>query len=305
MNGNNIVIHIGFHKSASTYLQQCVFPTLPVNYVYFSGNHREMLDMIESETCPDPAVIHDWLRQEIGRGNRKLFNTTVISHEELSGHPHGRESINRFTTAKNLRHVFPRAKILIVIRNQLDYLTSIYTFRVAVKGHEHRSLEQFISQEKGLINHLKYDTVVDYYTKLFGRQRVRVLFLENLKAGRDDFINNICRFLEVPSVKPAAAAGPINESTKYAIVLGFWRCINYLSRLLVPKRYQHLYYSAKKRLTTILNKIFRHTKEIDIKRLRSYSYLSAIYGPSNARLEQLLNADLSRLNYPVDKNTAP
>jgi len=151
------VIHIGYHKSASTFLQKQVFPFLPINYLFFAGENREYLDLIESENNPNPELIHSWVAREISRKYPTgKHDVTVLSHEELSGHPHGYKSISPFTTAKNLKRTFPDAKILIIIRNQLDYLTSIYTFRVAIKGYEIRNFSSFLGEEeeKGLIDHL-------------------------------------------------------------------------------------------------------------------------------------------------------
>ena len=54
----NVVVHIGFHKSASTFLQKNVFPKLSVNYLFFSGknNNREILDYAESTSGFDAGV---------------------------------------------------------------------------------------------------------------------------------------------------------------------------------------------------------------------------------------------------------
>src|SRR3990172_1915635 len=107
------VIHIGYHKSASTFLQQQVFPLLPVNYLFFAGENREYLNRIESDTTLNPEQIRSWVANEIARKYpTSKHEVTVLSHEELSGHPHGYKSISPFTTAKNLKRTFPDAKIL-------------------------------------------------------------------------------------------------------------------------------------------------------------------------------------------------
>src|SRR5690606_29127740 len=67
----------------------------------------------------------------------------LISHERLSGHSHGYGVVDAHRVLANLKAVFPDARIIAVVRNQLDFLLSLYCFRVAVRGEEHRSFQDF------------------------------------------------------------------------------------------------------------------------------------------------------------------
>jgi len=46
---SNTIIHIGFHKSASTFLQKNIFPNIKVNYSFLSSGNRDILDNIENK----------------------------------------------------------------------------------------------------------------------------------------------------------------------------------------------------------------------------------------------------------------
>ena len=128
---DKVIIHIGYHKSASTFLQEEVFARLPVNYLFFEGLDRQVLHIVESEKEPDHEAVYSWINRELAKrypdNNKEI---TVLSHEELSGHPHGYNKFSSFTTANNLRTLFPMARILIIVRNQFDYIASLYGFRI-------------------------------------------------------------------------------------------------------------------------------------------------------------------------------
>lgn len=227
---NSTLIHIGYHKSASTYLQKKFFPRLEANYVFLSGHKRAILDLVESEFGFDENKLTSWVKNEAQRHLREpLYDLTLISHEELSGHPHGHNSVNPFITASNFKCAFPTAKILVIIRNQFEYLRSIYAYRVVVKGRETRRFFQFLSDEGelGLFEKLEYDQLVNHYIELFGMENVLVLPLELLSNSVENFCNLICDFIEVPRLHNYDKV-LINESSKSLFVINIWRPINLL-----------------------------------------------------------------------------
>jgi len=308
------VIHIGYHKSASTFLQQQVFPKLPVNYVFFSGENRQYLDMIESTNGLDSLAIQEWIEKEISQkyptGKHSI---TVLSHEELSGHPHGYKRISAITTAVNLKETFPDAKILIIIRNQLDYMTSLYTFRVAVKGHETRGFARFLREEgeKGLFDHLEYHRLVELYHQLFGRENVTVIPMEVLLRSSEDFYHRLFEFLQIPTQK-IQNTQPSNVSTKILAILGFWQPINYLFgqilsllRLIFGERpgnfprFRSSYYELKRKVTRILNRVLSKGRQLEIDSLPGSVDFVERFSESNSRLNKLLDMDLSQFGYPV------
>lgn len=310
----SLVIHIGYHKSASTFLQQQIFPLLPVNYIFLSGENREILDNIESESNLDPEKIRSWITQEISRkyptGKHEV---TILSHEELSGHPQGYKSISPFTTAKNLKGTFPDAKILIIVRNQLDYLTSIYTFRVAIKGYETRDFSSFLREEgeKGLIAHLEYHHLIEYYRDLFGKEKVTVLPMELLSTSAEEFYNKVFLFMNLPN-QAIPNVLPVNVSTKSRTILDFWRPLNYLFGLLLAllkfllgsnpgnfPRVRGSYYDLKRSVTGALNRWLPGSQELNIKEVKEYPRFIRRFEESNRRLQSSLDTDLAKLGYPV------
>ncbi|MDH3974329.1 MAG: sulfotransferase [Deltaproteobacteria bacterium] len=313
---DNIIIHVGFHKSASTFLQETVFTHLPVNYVFFAGKQREMLDMVESLECFDPIALHKWVNNEVNQeyGNEKR-RVTVLSHEELSGHPHGHESIDPLLVAKNLKKTFPKARILIVIRNQFSYLSSIYTFRVSSKGVESRNFDSFLDEEGklGLFDHLEYDKLIKHYMDLFGKENIHILPMEGLKKSPESFISSLCDFLQVP-YQSFETSQYINKSSKNLAVLTIWRFINYFfgiflkllmfftgtkEKLYYFRRLRYGFYGIKQWSSPVLEKFLKNRGNIDIKRYPEYNQLFKRYAKTNASLNKLTGLDLKEYGYPV------
>ena len=307
---DKVIIHIGYHKSASTFLQENAFPQLPVNYVFLSGPRRQMLDMVESKVIFDANVLRKWIMQEIEKNYAcKRRKVTIISHEELSGHPHGYKIIDPITNAHHLKNAFPNAKILIIIRNQFDYLTSIYSFRVVLKGQESRSFKRFLLEEekKGIVDHLEYHRLIEDYIKLFGKERVLILPMEYLKISPNVFSDLLSSFVGVP-VKLSMKNRPKNVSTKLLYVLSIWRLINYIFNSLliailyltgedyskfeptINKEYynfiklRYAYYAFKRKSTKLLNKVFYGTRKVNIESYSNYHILVERFGELNARL---------------------
>ncbi len=225
-----IYIHVGFHKSASTWLQRQYFPNTDLNFLYMSARSRRLIEWIESDGEFDSAAFRDavWAEARATPGFRE-DRGLILSHEELSGHPHGYTSIDRERTAARLSESFPTARILIVIRNPIDYAVSIYTFRVAVKGFEHRGLKSFVQDEgkRGLYQHLNYKKFLDLYRKEFGAEALTVIPMEWLKSDPDAFRKRLGGFLDGQLAKGGKELdGGINVSTKSPWILGFWRPLN-------------------------------------------------------------------------------
>lgn len=312
----SIVIHIGFHKAASTYLQQRVFSRIQANYVFLAGYKRRILDMVQSDREFDERALKEWVDGEIRR-KKTAHDLTVLSHEELSGHPHGYKSVDPFVVAANLKQAYPNAKILIIIRNQFDYLLSLYKYRVAIKGEESRSLEKFLNEEGGLglFDKLEYDRIVKRYQSLFGKENVLVLPVELLRSDPEAFNAGIFAFLNVPPVS-VDGLSPVNESTNLLLAMRLWRPINFaFDSFLDILRSLHIefdeeypymglrykFYALKRGTTYRLNRLFRASRKVTIEGYSKYDELFARCAASNARLQRLIRFNLEEYGYPAAK----
>src|SRR5699024_9557561 len=122
-----IYLHLGFHKTATTFMQRAIFPKLKqVNYIK-TGRIKKELGRIRLNKISD-------LEAENLMNYFKSFNNgkpMLISFEGLSGSPLSPTKRKpQFEILKDLRRVFPESEfdvsIIIGIREQVDLLTSLY-----------------------------------------------------------------------------------------------------------------------------------------------------------------------------------
>ena len=123
----------------------------------------------------------------------------VISAERLCGSPYS-GGYDSKELADRLRAVFPEARVLIVIREQVSMVVSTYKAYVDKGGT--CSLRDFFSppsRARGRIpwfdpTHFAYDRLIAHYQSLFGPSKVLVLTFEQLRADPYAFSEAICSF---------------------------------------------------------------------------------------------------------------
>lgn len=311
-----VVIHIGWHKTASTYLQNGFFRQIGANFqplaafpegVRAPEGIESLIELVESRDAFSAGL----LRKAVLPPSGDSPALTVISHEEISGHPHGYAMIDPFVAARNLAAAFPRARIVAVIRNQFDYILSLYAYRVAVRGHEYRSLSRFLEEDgaAGLLRHLQYDRLIQEYVRLFGAANVLVLPLDMLRSDPGTFFVKLSDFMGVPNAS-APDSRPANTGTRQAMLLVLLRPLNWLfsqwlALLLLatgrwPPAYaaskrkifpflslRYRYYAFKRRLTALVNERFPNARRIGMQDVPGREELGEMFSAANARLQEL------------------
>lgn len=304
----SIIIHIGYHKSASTLFQKKIFTSLPAEYLTLRPPHLAEINFAEDFNIK--AFRKNIL--EAFPSKKKEFPLKIISHEQLSGHHLGYNTIDPYQTAIRIKETFPNAKIFILVRNQLRYIASLYTYRVAIKGYERRSFSTFLAEEieLGLEKSLLYDRLVKEYQILFGHSHVCVLPIELLKFDEEKFKQLFFDFFEL-SPQELDTKSRLNESTKLLSVLRFWRISNYIFNVLFfiykifvkdsykTWRTRTRYYDFKRIMTPKLNRILKRGKALDMNAFEEYHELLNDFSASNKNLEELIGLDLKKLGYLV------
>lgn len=240
-------IHIGYHKTGTTFLQTQVFPAIPVNLLLMPD-----IVPIARRNHFDP----DRFRQHLGnQAAGSVHARTIISQETLSGRGDGNPIWDPHLIAKRLQQTFPNAKILIVIRNQFDYILSLYAFRVVRRGLEHRTLDGFLAlKQDWLCQKLQYDLLIGDYVRLFGRERVLVLPYELLVEDESTFVRRIATFFD--HTKPILyRSQKVNPSTRNGRLIRAHRLLNTPFSIPVETlRRQNLL--SQKQYTTMANRYF-------------------------------------------------
>ncbi len=298
MFGDRVVIHIGYHRTGSTLLQDHVFPAMALNLV-----RKPRAGYILHGADFDPQRFRSDIAQGLAIDPAR---PTMITHEILSGAPEGGPRERRLRTATRLAEAFPDAKILVVIRRQFDFVLSIYAYRVLIRGTERRSLDQYLADhEVELLSSLEYDDLIGTYIDQFGAERIRVIPFEQLGESPEAFVGNIAGFVGVPT--PDLQLRRINESTRSERIIEINRLLNapidltlgILRRRGAQRLYTRVarpYFELKDR---VLNPWLRKragTRALELP-LEWTQRVTPRLAASNRRLEALTGLDLARYGY--------
>jgi hypothetical protein len=220
----SLIVHIGYHKTATSWLQQHVFgnPDTGLGTIGKFGSDHPVRALIrarplefDAEACRaqfDP-LIYPVLEAGL---------VPVISYERLSGHPVS-GGYDSKEIAERLKKVFPDAKVLIVIREQRGMIVS--TFKQYVMGGGTSTLAGFleptISQNMRRpffdLRHFEYDHLLRYYLGLFGEEAVLVLAFEQFLDDPASYVAAIGRFTGRPLDGELIAALPFHETRRPAM----------------------------------------------------------------------------------------
>jgi hypothetical protein len=302
------IIHIGFPKSGSTWLQEIVFKA---EHGFYLPQIRSVEDEINVFTTCNPYTFDPtWARSYFEEDLKQAADNDlipVISNENFVGGPFSGAGYAGFSIAGRLQETFPQAKILIVIREQSSTILSAYKWRVQDGGQD--DLSRFIGaspirlgyQPRFRLYYLEYDQVIRRYQELFGEKGVLVLPLEMLSSNPEEFCNMVAEFCGVPSLSNDLArtrsnVGQGSFSTEVRRLMN--NCVNTIQNpygVANPFRNKVIY-----KLSQIVDRVTPNALQEYYRRKNQEQILSfteGYYQESNQRTSKLINLDLSEFGY--------
>jgi hypothetical protein len=201
---SDILVHIGYHKTGSTYLQDHFFK--PENgFTTDIGESRTRIvrDLVYPDNFKfDPAGCRAFYEPYIQAATSQDLSF-VLSHERLSGYPPS-GGYDRMLIAQRLAETFPGSRVLIIIREQKSLIRSLYSQFITDGGD--LSLARFLESPEPQLGRMpgfrsevyEFDLLISYYQGLFGRERVLVLPFEMMVQDIGEFLNRISVFSGKP-----------------------------------------------------------------------------------------------------------
>ena len=203
---DNIVFHVGLHKTGTTFLQRNVFYNMK-NVNFF---------------CTDG-------RQFTGLNDIDKNKINLISNEWYSGDPHVSKEFSRYNIGKDIAKKYPDSKIIVIFREKNSWMKSLYSQYIKNGGtYNFEKWKSDFFNEK----YLDYKEYENFLRDNF--KTVLVLWFEDLRKNPDAFIKSICDFIgvEIP-VYDNKVVGKRFSSKQLAIL----RILNFS-----PIKLQKIYY---------------------------------------------------------------
>lgn len=301
------LLHVGYPKTASTWLQNRIFNNADFGFAMASTARALLIEsfILSNRFDFDPERM------------RKMLNASwndefaperipVWSDETLLGSP-GPRRYDGSTVADMLNRVFPDARVLICIREQKAAALSLYSEYIKGVGGAH-TIKMFIGtgREKRSFtpwlrpDFLHYHFAIANYQALFGREQVLVLPYELLRESPKRFLQSLCDFAganlseryEIDWMNPRVAGlglGAMRIANRFLV-------LNPLTgERTVPMR-------ASRRLSRLLERAAPAAlnSHMDLKRRQ---YVERIYGgkfaESNRITQELIGIELGDYGYEL------
>lgn len=294
------LIHIGMAKTATTTLQKGVFPHLEnLNFLGVPGVTNE-LDKSLRTLCDVDDILLD--QQQIAAELSSAFDPkrlNVISHENFALY----KSTDKGLIARRLKNVFPDARILILIRNQIDLIRSWYLQQAQgmAQANSLISFDNWIKTGRtqtsaSILDDLYYHDLISFYADLFGQKNVHVLCYEDMRHDLQNFSKALGDILEAPT---AQIQDLLSQSDYNPTLTGATYQFSRFSSLFVPKV---LFKIGQRAFPSALKKTLLFWDKNKAKPKLSgdlQSWLKERYKDSNRQTASLYKLPLEKYNYPL------
>jgi hypothetical protein len=303
-------LHIGLHKTASTYLQKVGFPTHPeIRLLPFRLGKNIVTEFLRDSWNPGHRPV--WCRdfQQMASESSGNGSVNVISEENLSGGM--MNGCNSYNLLHHIKANFQSPRIIIVLREQFSYLLSAWLHHVREGGvvSARAFLERKASPAGPILYYGKisifdkicYDQFIGELFQTFGRDNVKVVLYESMKVDFDEFISDLYKFIGTDASfrPPNQQVFPAGES----VTPGSSGFIRFMNRLTSSDHVEPVFTlpfltSFSKPRRRILRWAYRYlpTGKADMRSLTSEDTIEKIRA-SNRKLAALTDLDLAGSGY--------
>jgi|TARA_B100001964_G_scaffold239864_1_gene308379 hypothetical protein len=200
---NEIIVHPGYSKTATTWLQDEIFAELGAE-IYLGKTTKNYPRWILEIIYLDDATFDRRINQLRETVRKKTMNKpiSIISSEAFTnlGAVHSQ--------ARRIRKIFGQAKIILVLRNPISWIISNYKCSVQFEKFYKRLEDILDYAEKRTPLALEkrppfylpdyfYDETVETYISLFGLERVLILRYEDFRENPREFGQRLEEFTGV------------------------------------------------------------------------------------------------------------
>ncbi len=296
-------VHIGFPKSASTFLQKRIFSKNDrINYIKDPKFYEYLYTKKKVSIKLRKKYINNFIKKKFSTTKINIISAEVfvMPNDCLFTHPRDndwKKILENKDIMYNLRNLPIDYEIIMIIRNQRSWLISWYQERV--KRLETKSFKSWL-ESKEIKNTLE---VIDFYETIkiwknfFKKKKISIIPFELLKNSSEEFIKEISQIL---GIEIKVDDNSIIKKSVSNRVIFFKRKINFLGGILVSffgkeSSVYRLFWKINKKLMGfdfLVSKFFRGKINYMLN-----SRLISHYESKNKLLNKLLKFDLKKYGY--------
>lgn len=295
----DLIAHIGFPKTATTFLQKSVFPAIPdINYIDYHDCVKLLSSLIYLDDLDYSSIIVDQnLRPKLGD------QTSLMSFEGLTGAPFIYKGLGRSLIAHRLKELGFN-KIIITVRDQVSLIDSIYRQHILQGGVV--KFKDFIDIKKKFnlynrsfnLEYLNYYKLISLYHEVFGIHNVLVLSHKKLVTDKKSYVNDLVEFIK-PGVPTIEISQQGENSSLSNLSINLLRIVNHF--IFTSQKPNQLLWNGFSTKNTsrgfkaILDPfVFRFiSSKRPFSTASERKYLMQYYETDNGRLKELLGEEFS------------
>jgi len=291
----SIVFHIGYPKSASTWLQENLFPKI-TNFTFINQVNTNEIFLSSDVFQFNPKEIR----------NRFLLHENIIFSSESITTPINKGwhyGVFSKTQADKIKATFPQAKIIIIIRNQQSLIASAYQQFIKNGGVE--SFNCYLNSGKYFsFQHLNFYLLIRYYESLFYKENVFVYMYEDFLHNPTDFVKSLMNQFNFEIDIKQINFSRVNRGLR----INFIPCLKFFNLFHRRPKLKIHYLMHLKGMSTIIKKFIlplnncrlfgRYAKPEDFLKRKDWQYIKDYYGQGNRKLSERINQkDLQNNGY--------
>jgi hypothetical protein len=308
------LVHIGYHKTATTWLQRELFCVNSKVFVPLSPDNnpnvgkylgRQFIRDRDGYLLSPFDLNRDVILQElefilgeIDIGGR----VPVLSYERLSGNPHS-GGFDARVIAERIQACFPDARIFCVIREQREILLSTYFQYLKIGGTD--TLKTYLTRSydgrrPGFSPaHFNYIDLVSCYCRLFTRENLLVLPYELFRNQTGLFLEKLGKFVSLDISDRADRAGIRYNKRADDAVTPRLPFLNLFLESSSVNAYSPLRTPLARPLLRLTNRLLPLNSSAYAKKLRQQigAIVGDRYRAGNRQLSELIGIDLSAYGY--------
>lgn len=305
-----MLIHVGYHKAASTVLQDQLFADPGGAFLPPPEPRHALVQrfVVPQPMCFNAAAATRHYTPLLDRAAEQ-GRVPVLSHERFSGYPPS-GGFDSTIIADRLHRCFPQARILIVVREQRASILSMYSQYVSDGGD--LSLRDYLSPREPFLKRMpgfseefyRYHRLVQRYRALFGADRVLCLPFEEFARSPGPTLQRIMGFVGREAPPPVTRTQNAKRAASFQLAqrqVNRWLSANELSpgRSVALGGFRRRFGALSGRLDP------RWTAALDRRLERRMTALvrarfAGRFAQSNSILSELIGFDLPQYGYQTE-----
>jgi len=302
-------IHIGHHKTGSTFFQNKVMPKIEIfklpsaKKANGETNQEFKQAWIDLVTQSDLNFDFNRIKKEFNKLDYNcLSNEAFLGYGSLES---GACNLIKHS-AKRLFKLFGETKILLVIRNQETWVKSLY-FDDIEYGYTCNFKKWIeIKKQRNQLDWCKYSKIIKVYSEIFGSKNIHVLLFENLFNKKKN-IKTLFSFFKQFGVDENTLK-KIDFTTKINYGMGdlTYKVALFLNRVigtranfangLIQKKWYH---NGIPFFDNLSNKINKSKPKIEFEGYKEI--IHQLYAKDNSLTSKLINVNLKNYGYCIEK----